>query len=460
MGIMTTQMQLKLAKYALAAMIIVMGAYGYHHFFSSEFTPVASWMIVALFVVIEIVILLMTTVRFEDGAGYGHKFSFGLIAAFILMWLISFVGIDQTIWSLVEDKYHHVQQEEVAIQAKTQTQQKLIQDKKELEKTLAQYHQQLDTVEKKIESAKRDLDKKYRHFNDTVYNNGLMCDTEDCLARKTNAQNAVDVSNELLKEYMVNKKVLLQKIKHTEEKIAQAINQIAQITKEQEHFSKQNSLALKNKQEESLLHIRIMDFFNIVFKNQITTPERAYVILLSLVVYPIYILFVVFVAMNSPQNREKRAKTQLQREQEAAKRKAQHTRVYDAVMLFVNLLKKVLIYLIKARKRKIAIKEVEVEKEVEVIKEIYKDGKEIVKVEVEVPYIIEKEVIVEKIVEKPIIEKEFVVIPADTDLNRLNEITGNQTKPVTLEELLEATQHSKKDFTLKAKAKDDKYSAA
>jgi hypothetical protein len=164
--------------------------------------------------------------------------------------------------------------------------------------------------------------------------------------------------------------------------------------------------------------------------------------------------------MNSPQNREKRAKTQLQREQEAAKRKAQHTRVYDAVMLFVNLLKKVLIYLIKTRKRKIAIKEVEVEKEVEVIKEIYKDGKEIVKVEVEVPYIIEKEVIVEKIVEKPIIEKEFVVIPADTDLNRLNEITGNQTKPVTLEELLEATQHSKKDFTLKAKAKDDKYSAA
>lgn len=457
---MTTQMQLKLAKYALAAMIIVMGAYGYHHFFSSEFTPVASWMIVALFVVIEIVILLMTTVRFEDGAGYGSRFSFGLIAAFLLMWIISFVGIDQTIWSLIEEKYHHVQQGEVAIQAKTQTQHKLIEDKTELEKALTQYHQQLGNVEKKVETAKRDLDKKYRHFNDTVYNNGLMCDTEDCLARKANAQNAVDVSNEMLQEYMVNKKTLLQKIKNTEEKIAHDANQIAQITKEQEHFSKQNSLTLKNKQEESLLHVRIMDFFNVVFKNQITTPERAYVILLSLVVYPIYILFVIFVAMNSPQNREKRTKIQEQKEQEAIKRKVEQTRTYDAVMLFVNMLKKVLIYLIKTRKRKVAIKEVEVEKEVEVIKEVYKDGKKIVKVEVEVPHIIEKEVIVERIVQKPIIEKEFVVIPADTDLNKLNEITGNQTKPVTLDELLEDTQHSTKDFTLKAKAKDDKYSAA
>ncbi len=457
---MTTQLQLKLAKYALALMIIIMGAYGYHHFFSSELTPIASWMIVALFVVIEVAILLMTTVKFEDNAGYGKKFSIGLAAAFALMWIISFVGIDQTIWSLVEDKYHHVQQQEVAIKAKTQTQNKLIQDKTELEKTLGKYHQQLDTVEKQVENAKRDLDKKYRHFNDTVYNNGLMCDTQDCLARKSNAQNAINVSNELLQEYMENKKTLLRKIKTSEDKISHDTDKIIQITTDQEHFSKQNSLTLKNKQEESLLHVRIMDFFNIIFKGQITTPQRAYVILLSLVVYPIYILFVIFVAMNSPQNKEKRAKIQQQKEQELVKRQSDKTRAYDAVMLFANMLKKVAIYLIKTRKRKIAIKEVEVEKEVEVIKEIYKDGKEIVKVEVEVPHIIEKEVIVEKIVEKPIIEKEFVVIPADVDLNKLNEITGNKKTPITLEKLLKGMQHNKKDFTLKAKDRDDKYTAA
>lgn len=457
---MTTQLQLKLAKYALALMIIIMGAYGYHHFFSSELTPIASWMIVALFVVIEVAILLMTTVKFEDNAGYGKKFSIGLAAAFALMWIISFVGIDQTIWSLVEDKYHHVQQQEVAIKAKTQTQNKLIQDKIELEKTLGKYHQQLDTVEKQVENAKRDLDKKYRHFNDTVYNNGLMCDTQDCLARKSNAQNAINVSNELLQEYMENKKTLLRKIKTSEDKISHDTDKIIQITTDQEHFSKQNSLTLKNKQEESLLHVRIMDFFNIIFKGQITTPQRAYVILLSLVVYPIYILFVIFVAMNSPQNKEKRAKIQQQKEQELVKRQSDKTRAYDAVMLFANMLKKVAIYLIKTRKRKIAIKEVEVEKEVEVIKEIYKDGKEIVKVEVEVPHIIEKEVIVEKIVEKPIIEKEFVVIPADVDLNKLNEITGNKKTPITLEKLLKGMQHNKKDFTLKAKDRDDKYTAA
>ncbi len=450
---MNTQLlQLKLAKYALATMIIIMGAYGYHHFFSSEFTPVASWMIVALFIVIEIVILLMTTMKFEDSADYGKKFSLGLIAAFILMWIISFVGIDQTIWSLVEVKYHHVQQQKSVIDAKKKTQFILQRNKKEMQGSLDKYKKELAELQQQITIAKRDLDKKYRHFNDTVYNNGLMCDTQDCLARKANAQNAINISNELLQEKLDDKKVLFNKIKTAEDKVAHYTQAIETITKDEEHFSKQNSLMLKNKQEESLLHVRIMDFFNLIFKDKITTPERAYVILLSLVVYPIYILFVIFVSMNTPQNKEKRAKIQLQKEQKK--------RSYDALMLIVSMLKKVVIYLIKTRKRKIAIKEVEVEKEVEVIKEIYKDGKEIVKVEVEVPHIIEKEIVVEKIVEKQIIEKEFVVIPADVDLNKLNEITGNQTKPKSLDEFLEAIEQSREDFTIKPGASNDKYSAA
>lgn len=450
---MNTQLlQLKFAKYALATMIIIMGAYGYHHFFSSEFTPVASWMIVALFIVIEIVILLMTTMKFEDSADYGKKFSLGLIAAFILMWIISFVGIDQTIWSLVEVKYHHVQQQKSVIDAKKKTQFILQRNKKEMQGSLDKYKKELAELQQQITIAKRDLDKKYRHFNDTVYNNGLMCDTQDCLARKANAQNAINISNELLQEKLDDKKVLFNKIKTAEDKVAHYTQAIETITKDEEHFSKQNSLMLKNKQEESLLHVRIMDFFNLIFKDKITTPERAYVILLSLVVYPIYILFVIFVSMNTLQNKEKRAKIQLQKEQKK--------RSYDALMLIVSMLKKVVIYLIKTRKRKIVIKEVEVEKEVEVIKEIYKDGKEIVKVEVEVPHIIEKEIVVEKIVEKQIIEKEFVVIPADVDLNKLNEITGNQTKPKSLDEFLEAIEQSREDFTIKPGASNDKYSAA
>jgi len=394
----------------------------------------------------------MTTVKFEDSADYGKKFSLGLIAAFILMWIISFVGIDQTIWSLVEVKYHHVQQQKSVIDAKKKTQFILQRNKKEMQGSLDKYKKELAELQQQITIAKRDLDKKYRHFNDTVYNNGLMCDTQDCLARKANAQNAINISNELLQEKLDDKKVLFNKIKTAEDKVAHYTQAIETITKDEEHFSKQNSLMLKNKQEESLLHVRIMDFFNLIFKDKITTPERAYVILLSLVVYPIYILFVIFVSMNTLQNKEKRAKIQLQKEQKK--------RSYDALMLIVSMLKKVVIYLIKTRKRKIVIKEVEVEKEVEVIKEIYKDGKEIVKVEVEVPHIIEKEIVVEKIVEKQIIEKEFVVIPADVDLNKLNEITGNQTKPKSLDEFLEAIEQSREDFTIKPGASNDKYSAA
>ncbi len=203
-----------------------------------------------------------------------------------------------------------------------------------------------------------------------------------------------------------------------------------------------------------------MDLFNLFFKGKITTPERAYVMLLSAVVYPIYILFVIFVSMNTPKNKEKRAQKQQLKEQEIAQRKKDKKTTYDAVMLFVGMLKKIVVYLIKTRKRKVAIKEIEVEKEVEVIKEVYKDGKEIVKVEIEVPHIIEKEVIVERIVEKPIIEKEFVVIPADVDLNKLNEITGNTAKSKDLDEFLETIGQNKKDFTLKTGATDDKHSAA
>ena len=458
---MNTQLlQLKIAKYALAIMIIVMGAYGYHHFFSSTLAPIASWMIVALFIVIEIVILLMTTVKFEDNAGYNRKFSFGLLMAFLFMWIISFVGIDQTIWSLVEAKYHHVQQQKAVIDAKKETQIKLQKNKVDLEKYLAQYQKELINLQSHIAVAKKDLDKKYRQFNDTVYNNGLMCNTQDCLARKNNAQNAINISDALLQEKLNDKKVLLKKIKTTEDKILHYTQDIESIIKDEEYFSKQNSLALKNKQEESLLHIRVMDFFNILFKDEITTPERAYVILLSLVVYPIYILFVIFVAMNTPANRAKRAKLQLQKEEERDTTKKQKKTIYDALLLIVSMIKKLVIYLIKTRKRKIAIKEVEIEKEIEVIKEVYKDGKEIVEVTVEVPHIIEKEVIVEKIVEKPIIEKEFIVIPADVDLNKLNEITGNQTKPKSFEELLEAIQQSREDFTLKAGVINDKYSVA
>ena len=104
--------------------------------------------------------------------------------------------------------------------------------------------------------------------------------------------------------------------------------------------------------------------------------------------------------------------------------------------------------------------EVKAEKEVEIKVVEAVEPKDEVKVEVEVPHIIEKEVVVEKIVEKPIVEKEFVVIPADVDLNKLNEITGNKKTPITLEKLLKGMQHNKKDFTLNTKVKDDKYTAA
>ena len=455
---------LKLTKLALATIIIVMGAYGYYHFFSSILTPLLSLLVVALFIIIEIAILLMTTTVFEDTTSYGPKFSLLLMVVFLLMWLLSFVGIDQTMWSILESKYYKVEQEKATINAKKETQKKLIKNKAHLEQYLTTYKNELKSLQEEIKLLKKDLDKKQRHFNDTVYNNGLMCDTKDCLARKANAQSAIDISQALLQEQLNNKKALLEKIKETEAQIAHHAQSIEAIIKQEEAFKSQNSISLKHKEEEALLHIRLMEFINPFFKNKINTPERAYVMLISAVPYPIYMFFVFFAAMQTPQNRKKRAQKQLEKAKEAEKRKSEKKTLFHAVMLLVAMQKKIVMYLIKTRKRKVITKEIEiekiVEKEIEIVKEIYKEGKEIVEVEVEVPHIIEKEVIVEKIKEVPIVEKELIVIPADVDLNKLNELTGNTLKPKKLKNFLEDMGKDIKEYTINLGADNDKHNIA
>ncbi len=462
---MKTQNKIGLSavKYTLALIIVVMGGYGYYQFFSNGEVSIAVIMIIGLFIMIEITMLSMTTINFEDTISQDKHLSIGLLFAIIVMWMISTVGIDQTIWHTVESKYHAVQVQQSAVDAEQKTEQALLSKINDYNIMLSQHQKELTSEKIAMVVAKKDFDKKSRQLKDTIWFDGKRCDLSvDCSARKNNASYALDISKQLLDTYLQNLKILKKKITVVEENIQLARGKIDTIVMNREKFFKEYNTQKKNKQEEGIIHTRIMDLLNLLLDDEIKTPERAYVMLLSAVVYPIYILFVMFVSAQTPQKRDVREKQQMARERVSLENMRNKTRAYDGLVIVANQFKKIVMYLIKTRKRKIIEKivEIEVEKEIEVIKEIYKDGKEIVEVKVEVPYIIEKEVIVERIVEKPIIEKEFVVIPADIDLNKLNEITGNGSTPRDLSDILKEISDNPSKFTFGQGAYNDKYRAA
>lgn len=414
-----------IVKYSLAFIIIVMGAYGYHEFFSSKSTGVAVWLIIALFVIIEAAILLMTSESFSNAIKEKSTVSFGLSLALITMWMISAVGIDQTIWSMVESKYHQVKQAATSIDADRAKEQLLTSRIINARENENQAQLNIIQLTKEKITLQKNYDKVTRKLTDTIWNNGKRCDVSvDCSDRKTVVQNALNLAKDNLNaasqsiklaknNALINTNIM---VKATEEKEA--------IISRRVKFEKENGLTIENKKEEALIHVGLMNLMNKVFSMDIETPERAYVMALSFVVYPIYILFVLFVSTNTPAMRDLR------------RQKQENTKAFSILSLIGNYLKKLVIYTIKTRTRKVRVVEKEVE--IEVIKEIetivYKDGKEIVEVKIKEPHIIEQEKIVLQTVEKPIIVKEYVIVPAGTDLNILDELTGG-VKPKTIEEL-------------------------
>ncbi len=437
-----------IVKYSLAFIIIVMGAYGYHEFFSNEEnTSVAIWLMIALFVVIEAAILLMTSESFSNTIKEKGTVGFGLALALLTMWMISAVGIDQTIWSMVESKYYMVKQDATAVEADREKEQLLISSITNAHENKNQAQSNIKQLNIDKVTLQKNYDKATRKLTDTIWNSGKRCDTSvDCTARKEVAQNALNLAKD-------NLNAASQSIKLAKNDVFINTNIIVKLDEEKEAiisrrviFEKENGVTLENKKEEALIHVGLMNLMNKVFSMNIETPERAYVMALSFVVYPIYILFVLFVSTNTSEMKELR------------RQKQENQKAFSILALIGVYLKKLVIYTIKTRTRKVRIEEKEVEKEV--IKEIetivYKDGKEIVEVKIKEPYIIEQERIVLQTVEKPVIVKEYVIVPAGTDLNILDELTGG-VKPKTIEELHE---ESNKNATTSKGFSFDKHTAA
>jgi len=432
-------------KIVFASVIILMGAVGYYRFFHSEEIGAALWLMIALFVTIELAILYITTEAFSSTLTHGRGISISIAFGITMMWIIATVGIDQTIWGLVEDKYHGVKIEKTRIEADKQREQWLQIEVKKLEQGNSNIQAEIQRVDDLKQKALKLYSKKENRLRDVVWNSGKMCSNADCLTRKKSAENAVELAKTELESHNIVLQTLREKFAHNQNKIMKNQSDIDIIVANRVAFEKMHQVNLDNKHEEALVHEPIMNFFNGLGLN-ITTPERAYVLLISMVVYPIYMLFIAYLAYNSPKKIAQRKR--LEAKQQAKNRK--RTNVLIAPLnKIAEMLKKVVIYLIKTRKRKVLVKEIEVEiiKEVEVEKIVYKDGKEVVKVEVEVPHIIEKEVVVEKVVEIPVIEKEFVIVPESIDLNELNKIAKTGSIPKHLKDILEEIRDSKVKFT-------------
>ena len=64
------------------------------------------------------------------------------------------------------------------------------------------------------------------------------------------------------------------------------------------------------------------------------------------------------------------------------------------------------------------------------------------------------------IIEKPIIEKEFVVVPADVDLNEFNKLSNSGSIPKDLSEILRKMNEQEQEINLKTGVNHDRYKAA
>jgi hypothetical protein len=465
-NIVTEENVMKSIKILLAVVIIAMGSYGYHRFFASADSTEPIWLVVVLFIVIEAAILAMTTINFSSALKQAKSIGVGLIAAISVMWLISGVGIDQTIWGMVESKYHNVKLSESSVMADKETESLLTARITSLENEQKSYKDDIIRLENGKIKAQKAYDKTVRKHKDTVWYDGKNCDlSADCTSRKIVAENAVSLAKQNLEDYILNIKMVRENIILNNQRITKFKNNIEAIVNKRVEFESNSRVALDNKKEEGIIHVKLMNFMNNILGLQIETPERAYVMLLSFIIYPIYILFIAFMSSNSPEMRKLRQKELAQRAKKELAKKSRKNKntVYKALMVLASYLRKIIGYLISTRTRKVITKTVEVEIEKEVEKEVevivYKDGKEIVEVEIEVPHIIEKEIVIEKIVKVPVVEKEFVTVPADINLNELNKLTGHGTVPKDLKDILRKINDGMEELKIRG-VNNDKYRSA
>ena len=464
-NILTEHNMMKVIKYALALVIIAMGAYGYDRFFNGANSSEPVWFVVILFIVIEGAMLMMTTISFSSTVQQTKKISFALSLAILTMWLVSAVGIDQTIWGMVESKYHKVKLSETSILAEQETENLLKKRIVKLHKEQTRLKDETVSLEDSKLKSQKAYDKNARQVKDIIYYNGKRCDTSiDCSARRVVGENALNIAKQNLDAYILNIKMTQENIAENNQKIIKARDKVEEIVAKRVEFEKQNRVVLNNKKEEALVHVKLMNFLNNVLGLNIETPERAYVLLLSFIIYPIYILFVAFMSSNSPERkkiRQRELSEKLKRDIEASKLRRSKNTVYKALMLIAKYVRKSIGYLIATRRRKVITKEIEIEVEVikEVEKIVYKDGREIVEIEIEVPHIIEKKIVIEKIVKVPVIEKEFVTVPADTNLNELNKLTGHGSIPKDLQDVLRKINEGMEELKMQG-VNNDQYRTA
>lgn len=423
---MTNRELMAYVKLGLAGLIILMGAYGYSTFFSNGQFSFAILLVVFLFIAIELAILTMTTEKFSSAIKQDKKINVFLWIGIFFMWIISGVGIDQTIWHLVEHKYNGVHTAKASVEAELEREEFLKNKISTIYASKEQYARQLKRLQARKDKLKKEQTVQARKLRDIIYYDGRTCETSvDCTARKKVAESVIKVTVADLRENNLDIQAVKLKQMQADSDLLKVKNELEHIVQQRVDFNKRRKVELTNKKDEAIVHVTLMHMINSIFGLNITTPERAYVMLLSFVVYIIYIVFVAFIASNTPERKEQRA-----REEKALKKaKPQPT--------LIKYIIKLIVYLIKTRKRKVITNEIETIKEVEVVKEveieIYKEGKEIQEVYIEVPKIIDKEVIVERIVHVPMIEKEFITVHAGSNLESVNDLALNGKIPKDLQ---------------------------
>lgn len=438
-------------KYAFALIIVVMGGYGYYRFFNTDGLSFPVVTIIVLFVVIELAIMTLTTIKFSSSIKQRRNVDILTYIGIFALWIIASVGIDSTIWHMIEDKYEKVRLDKAEVRGNEVN---LKNFEIQLLDLKTQRNKFIDR-QTKIENQKivilKDIKRYDRNLRSIIYSVANCNESVDCTSRKNTALETKAMALQTLTTYNKNLNLLSNQIASNNQSINNIVTKINSIKEVQVAFEKEHRVQVDNQKDESVTHVWLMNGMNNILGINLENPQRAYVIFLSFIVYPLYILFIMFTASNSQEMKEQRKQAQLLKEKDSKISSVQ------------QLLSKIAIYLIKTRKRKVKEIEKEVIKEVEIEVEkiVYKDGKEIIKVEVEKPIIVDQEKVVEKIVQVPVVEKEYVVIPAGLDLNELNKSSNSGMVPEELKELIKDSQNKLQTNPFKKKgANNDQHKTA
>jgi hypothetical protein len=281
-------------KVTLASLIIVTGGYGYMRFFESSSNNLSIWLIIALFITLETSLLIITTKLFQNIHKISTVRTIGVWIGILIMWILASIGIDQTIWSLVEEKYSKSSQLLVENKVNIDTKHKYMTQIKNLEKMKEKELLYISKLQKHKNEMKKLFNSQTKNLMTIIFYGGKRCDlSTDCTSRKIAQELAIKQTNDDIDLTLTRLNTTTNSIANIDEKIKIIEVKLEHITTLINTYTRGNKALELSRVQNTILLNKLTEGAKSLGLVGIQSPERAYVLLMSFTVYPIYILLII-----------------------------------------------------------------------------------------------------------------------------------------------------------------------